>query len=594
MASSITASSLQTLRALLQRPNLCSVDEDWIKQRYCGHPWAWPGAVASALAEQLTSRGISPPKPALVGETLLLAFLPQSRQGSLWWLRASGDESPRLEKDAVQAWRDALAAVPRSLHVMTGALKGLGQHSPSVNPLEQGARLLDGRSLGLSFCLAIASRVLDLPVPCDLAASAAITPDGALEEVNGLQEKLAKVGELAPSICRVLVAQEQLKEALRVAPAHIEVIGVRSVADGLNRAFDVSSHLTSQAKSRESREQLAAHLFEVALGGRSATVSWTPIAKAASFIATAARREGDTLQVINQVRFAEAVAARHDGLEDEHAHTMPMPSSGWFNEYPPGIRRHIVAHTIQQCADVGHPSLIETKTLAETWLQGRRGVDVESEDLRVMGAYGRLLLVCGSPCEALAWQREALAGWRAYRAWGEISHPLSAIYLLAGALGDDETFEEALAQETNLQERNAIGYMSSRYLSLSRSRARVLLNRDLDEATRDLGALGYDAQLARHLRYSALRWLAGSRDASQAQRAFQELHSHLDRDGRDVLHDRVFLTLSVLDTALTEGNHVRAEQILRDHPHESILKNMFKYAPTDTHPAEFIARFYPY
>ncbi|MGH7860332.1 MAG: hypothetical protein ACREQY_23630, partial [Candidatus Binatia bacterium] len=134
------------------------------------------------MAEAVALAGASPPDPR-PGETILVAV---NEGGSTLW--AVVDDPPAgwrtapFGPKARLAWRSALSALPRSLPVLWSSVSDtsampeeaclLGSR-PAPNRGTE-AELLDGASLGLSFLLILASRVLGRPLPAGLAASAAV------------------------------------------------------------------------------------------------------------------------------------------------------------------------------------------------------------------------------------------------------------------------------------------------------------------------------------------------------------------------------------------------------------------------------------
>lgn len=578
----LTLISRESWRCLLAR-ELNPVTLNQIDLHFQGHPWAWPDADAfPELSSALQNHGIERKREPNVGDVLLLAYLPQSRQGSLWWLQRKPDSAARFERSAIQTWNDATSATSRSLPIAAASFRRHAKDLRHAHPIQRGAMLLDGRSLGLSFCIAIASSVLDRPASGDVAASAAITPDGQIEVVDGLEAKLECLAEQARSVRRVLVADEQLEEAWRVAPSHITPIGVRRVGEALNIAFpELDERLGRLADNADARRKTAEHLFTIARSGRSAAVCWRPIERAAELIAEAARRNGDEQYVVDQACFARAVAARHEGDE---AGVRAMPSSeAWFKtHYPPGIRRQIVAHVVQQSADSGIPDREDASTLAERWLADRRGLNAELDDLRILGAWGRLLLTMGRPEEALERQQEALQGWLAYREYAETSYPLSVIYVLAAGLRDIKAWNEARAHEMRLHER--FHHDSLPYLKLTASRARLLLEIDHAEAFLDLDGLSNDGNIPQHVRASALRWLA--RSSAHRTHAIETLEE-LQRVNPRLRGD--FRQLVRLDRALRSGEPATFARDI-----SSVAASMFDNAPAGGEPARFVADFYPY
>jgi hypothetical protein len=205
----------------LERPRLDASARARLVRALSGGPWCWPtDPEAMARAVRVVPGGPSLLAP---GQALLVAAGPTSVS-----LATIGPEPP-AEGDAIEfgtraraAWGAAAGVLPRALPLLWSSVRSARQAAPRARLLASrprpGAiavpdRLLDGPSFGLPFLLALASLVLDEPLPADVAASAALGVTGRIEGAGAIAEKIEAFVALAPRVRRVLVAPVNEAEA---------------------------------------------------------------------------------------------------------------------------------------------------------------------------------------------------------------------------------------------------------------------------------------------------------------------------------------------------------------------------------------------
>lgn len=519
--------AIKTLRADLElEPRLLrTVFRSKWQPHLRASPWGWPSPEHSALyslAQEVS--GLERPPAPMPGQTLLLTVSAQEERASLWVTQcvegASAQGYTPLVGAALQAWKDAAGAVSRAIPLLWQPFMVLARHPPSVTFLN-GVALrpvlmpreasLDGASTGLSLALSLASRLFDVPLPADLAASAALSLDGRTGAVAGLEGKLTALLTLAPSIRRLLVARGQAETCRRLLAPHLsgralaqglegglQVVEVGSLGEALERIWGTQLHelfMRAGASTRE-RAELIKGLFTLALSDKGVSPQWEPIRAAAAL----AKREWPLSEGQHeQLAFVEGVALRHCGQRGQ----VPLPGL-WLERLPQPHRLTCLAHVLQQAADVGNPPTEQAVQLAEAHLV--RGLDAFEPHLKLLGALGRLHAVTGQPAQALVFQREAAQQWLERHCVAEVSYPLSEWYRLAGALEDEAAFGEAESLLARLVVRSGQPGLGSVYLKLSRAVARVRLALQADDAAVTLWEILCDRHLDVDVRATAGRW----------------------------------------------------------------------------------------
>jgi hypothetical protein len=457
--------------------------------------------------------------------------------------------------------------------------------------------VLDGPSFGVSFLLAAASHVLGVPIPDDVAASAAIDGDGRVSPVGGIRGKTAILAEFAPRVQRLLVHPEDAPRARATADrlgSTIRIVPIANAKEALLEAFAspegvpggaLPAHLSALGRSEEQQALLVQAFFDlVVMDGRAAFLEWAALRSAAEL----ALREWTTLSgdARQQLRFVADVAARHENNE----RPVPVPAAEWLAALPAPIRLRMVANVVQQAADAGTEMPDAFRELGQA--HRVEGQEAFGEHLMVAGALGRLLAVMGRPDEALGLQRGAARGFLDRRLYGEVARPLAEWYRLAGVLGEATAFEEAEKMRLEVETRAGFARADRPYVTLGRARAEVLLGRAGGEEL--LGQLvDRSDDTPWHVHFSALRWLAHVAGKRRDEGRRREVLSRLQREGP--VDERVrgrFLALAQLDAAVLAGDTegaARAAASLRD-LQPGILAHLDRWASD----LRDIALHYPY
>jgi hypothetical protein len=497
----------------LERPCLDRASERDLRERLRGGPWCWPPENATDLCSR--ARAVSGTDVPAVppGCTPLVAVERGGSAASLWVLRlghSSFASDAALEGDGVDAWTDAATVLPRCLPILWRPVQdahNAGREirhlctihfTPEVWPP---ARVLRGRSFGLSFILAMASRIVAQALPEGIVASAAVDADGRLAAVEGLAEKIAAIEECAPRLRQFLVSSAQVDEAKHCAN-RLEIVPVATAAEAVEIVLGkaLRDFITRCGDDADFRAELVDSFFRLAILGRGAAIDWTPIECGAR----AALASWQDLSRVERWKLdiAEAVAARH---EDNRGY-FPLPEADVLSALSPPLRSILVAHLVQQSADTGEPAAEVARRYADPELVPMGACF--TPQLKVWGATARLDAVSGRPEEALALQEQLACALFARLEYEEISYQLSEWYRLAGALGDSAAFGRATDMHRRVERLGGLGLAGSAYVDLFRASAQVCLGAaDSDGPESTLRALACDAKVAPQVRWSATRWL---------------------------------------------------------------------------------------
>lgn len=586
-------------------------------------PWFWPDKGTPALER---ARAVAARPPASEpGAVLVLAV--GATEDSIW-LAAPGDGrsvGAGLGPESVEAWRNAVAAVPRSLPLLWEGPAGLAARLPHVRRLwcqprpgqvESDGELLDGASVGLAFAICAASSVLRISAPVDLVASAACGPDGRLAPVEEIERKVRFAIGWIPRLRRVLVHPSNAAAAREAAARAVQVVEVSSAAEAFREVFGkrLSDRLAELGSNDEERRAMVRRFFDMTVCGRGDEVlEWHGLRMAA-------RRARELWTLGDDERrmlvYAEAVAARHDVNEG----ALDLPEERWMKTLPAPKRLQVIANLLQQSADSSQPAPERVEPYAReqlaathpgfaaalgTGTPGGRIAAVDTNALRaalfetsaaharVIGALGRLLAVTGRPRDALALEQESARALFEMSEYESTSRPLCEWYRLAGVLGDGTAFEEAE------RFRSMVGsYASSgeAYARLARNRAAVTLR--LDELSRDafaqLERLAADGEVPDHVRWSALRWCARESPETGAERFRARLNEGAAGEPRHDLR-RAFAALAALDLALKKGDKTaaaaQAAELCRLQP--GVCSNLAR-GVSDTELPMHLAHWFPY
>ena len=539
------------------------------------------------------------PEPRLVAPGCALAVTVGPHGGCLWALRDHPD--PQVPSvfgaRALGHWRDAICALPRSLPVLWASVR---RHREPPHPWHLGGRAregrglalpdptLDGPSIGLPFFLGLASRVLGVPVAPDVLATAALDAFGSVGPVDGLGLKVETVLAVAPRVRRLAVAAAQADEARELARGRIEVLGVRNAAEAAELLLPgLAARLVGVDEA--SRRELVRSFFRLALSGQRELLDWSPVATAARL----ALREwcGISANERYTLELVAAIAERHQGNRGR----LPPPPGPWLDSLSTPVRVNVLAHLVQQSADTGEPPSKEALALARRDLPmgAKRGF---APQLRLMGAVARLESFCGNARRALKRQRLLAEVHLGNQGYEDVSQPLCEWMRLAGALGDRDSLDAALAFFEEAQALGAFSAADLGYLALARARAAVQAGRPSRGELDALRQLADDAAVADPVRRSAARWavacaraLGLEADARAAAETLAAACPAADGDGR------AFALLGALDAALAAADPAGARAALdslRAHL-PGLLRNLTEDRGEEEAPAH-VARWFPY
>jgi hypothetical protein len=537
------------------------------------------------------------------GETILVA-VSETLTASLWLLKpvkGGGDNVALIGKVAEAAWRRAYD-LQSEIPYLWRADGPLGERQPLVCLLkddpadgrqaEDSAQVLevDGSSFGLSFALAQASEVLGLPLPEDLAASAALdsrTTD--LVKVDGLQHKIKVLTRYAPRIRRLMVAPGNVPEAREIVASlggALEIVEVADYREAAEVAFGpLGSLLDPASRSETWRRDVLDSLCELGWTTRGGVRAWPKVAAAALRIL--ADGDAERWQLSDTERkslaFASAVAQRHAANQG----TLTLPAAEELEGIPEPRRSQYMAHVLQQIADTACADATAALVLA-TRLIPEQETDRHPAHLELLGAQARLWAVMGRTAEALELARATTGAWMRRRLHAEASRPLCLWLRLAAAARQMESLAEALDTANVIRQRQCLD--SPQFLNLAEAYALAAIADRRDDALALLGSLlQRPNDLAPEVRLSAMRLSLQCMAANPT--AAQTLREDLARDTSDLA--RTFICLADIDANRGDPEDW-LPRLARDGG--GLIQNLV-YACPETEArarAMWIARWFPY
>lgn len=503
-----------------------------------------------------------------------------------------------------RVWDEAAIALSRSLPLVWRALHEVHQTPRAAGHLvtrtfaDRTAHVpeeLGGDSFGLSFALAMASMILEAPVPEEFVASAAVGPSGAVEAVDGLDVKVAVIEAEAPRVGKILVARAN-ESVARAAVRRLVVVAVRNLGEAIEIVFGAAFEEFLQRSSADAtaRGEIVDSFFRIAMGGRGTFVDWSPVERGAA--AVLGWRSLDEVQRF-KVALARAVAGRHE----RNRGSIPVPKAAVLDAFPRAMRVAIATHIVQQCADSDSPESAGVEGLVRD-LGGLVPVrEAFPSQLRLRGAWARLRAVTGFPGEALAIQEEIARIWLDLLEYEETSFQLSEWCRLAGALKDRNAFRRAGSLHERVARLGGLGLKGNVYVELARAKAMVLLSiTDDREVQAALARLTDDGHAPAHVVQSALRWAALAAYQGGDEAAAEGLLARLERSperGRNGFGPEVHLALARAERAWDRGDHAEAARQLdvARAADPGPVQNLLHAASCQGQPGiAYVCRFYPY
>lgn len=457
---------------------------------------------------------LTPPLPP--GATLLVSVGPGPEDGALWLSpRPNTPGRPfRLDDDEVR--RDALAAARAVVPVLARPERWseavprpvllLARSRPDLDPAET----LRGASFGLALALGRVSALTGVELPPDTVAIAGLSPRGEVLPVDGFPGKLAALAPVSV-VRRVLVHP---RDAERIHGSW-EVVRVSTLAEAIQAVLPELPARARAALPKDEgvRREIRAHFFEVVVSALDAR-PWPALLPILDDLAADPldpREAGD-------LRVVRSIVARHHGAPvavDEDDARLPA------RRRP--IRLALLAHLIQGWNDGVLPDW--EARVARLVLPLPPEGEEHLEDLRVLGALGRLECAWGRFDDAAAHLERAWRGCTELRAESEAGYAACELLRLHAGRGDRRAVEAVLARAERIPADARTSAASADYLALAAGRAWALLGEP--ERARERLAAVHGAALFPDVD----RWLAwlgdpearSRRSGDAEQRALQAL-----------------------------------------------------------------------
>jgi len=581
-------------QASLRRGYVPPFDRPELVDALAQGPWCWPRGLTTARLERcldgaLPERLRAGPPPLAPGVVLLVSAIDR-RQGSIWRFGpgAGGGHAATLSQESLRAVQLAARVVARALPLRwrrEPRPEDLGRAAIRVdraaftNQVMPRESALVGDSCGLAAFLALSSLALGVPVPAHVATSAALAPDGSggLQRVKYAGTKLRALEALAPRVTKLLVASEQ---GLDFRPTRIEVVRVKTARQALDHVFEPGAAARRFTSVHDPGEVIE-HLLDLTTASGVAFRDWRAVAEAAR-VALAAWEGALSEEQVARLHLVGMIASRHAYGSWE----API-QAGWLELLPPHRRAVAISHLVQNTTDCGQPSVAVASALAAPYLAGDGPMD-----LRIRGAWARLIALRGQEDRALELQAENAERFIEMGLVAEATYPLAEWLRLSGATARGEAFEAASRVAGRVERLGGMGYGGQPYVDLARGRAARALGGDdqarallLPLALREVDPVPTSVQA------SALRILLPLRPALAPR--LSELVKVLPSNAR-------FQALAAIDRALREGGDDRVQrqgeamETLRAHAAWH-LRHLAHEAPTDPRAfAARVARLYPY
>ncbi len=532
-------------------------------------PHAWPTdpTLAARAAAVWGELGSAPPPRCGVGDVCLVSMRPADGLGVLWRIRPAANPRARFFNDEIRAslalarlraqaktplFLDPHAAEPALGWEVEFVYSTSGDCPPN----------LEGRSYELSLCLAEVSRLLGVPVPSDVVASALVREDGQLELPGGLDRKAEAIARGGLGLMRFLIgpSREPGKEKRRLEALfagegrpEITVLELASLDDAIAEVFGIGGERGVAALTLQvDWAKLVPKLFGLALVDSRHLNDWSGVIRTARQAARQPEVECDPdLQM--QARYTELIACRHQGATA----CMEWPDDGWLSRQVKQNRLHLIAHLVQSAADSN------LSVLADYVARASRFVTAPPEnsagDLVALGALGRAQAAGGLYASASALLRDVVENWFALHRPADASIPVCELLRLDGIRGDVDGVEHALAAVARIEASLGADDKSKAYLSLAAGRALVQLQQPRRALGEHLDLTHADWSLAPSFAQSSrARWLARAQRAVGDRAGAATSMEHLVG-----LRDPEQYALALLDLGLETGDGVeRATQAL--------------------------------
>ncbi len=457
--------------------------------------WTWPaGPEAESLQRDFGSRPAAPGP----GETLLVAVASSGDQSttSLWHFRRKTSRTvaslgPEADACVDEACRLVTHALPYTTKDIRGTLLASAWAAEGLWS-DDGAmpHVVDGASVGLGVRMAVASWLMDRPLPADLCFSATTADAVAVGPVAEatLPAKVRSLAANAPGIRRMVVHASQV-ELCRAGleNAHsLEVVGVDTVRDAFEVAWPgVYEAPPAAFHDPKVADSLATLLHRTALWNRSPLFDWTCIARPAAWLGAM----HPALPAARRLAVTESIASRHAASRVD---ILRVPDDRDLAALHLPERFRLLAHVVQSQLDGGAPDALATARAAAQLVED--AAECECEGLALRGAVGRVLGVL-APDEAVPWLQATVEAWLASPMPQGLARPWCELVRVLG-LRATEAAEADAALDRHVRElddfKDLLDAHDLHHVLLAAGRALALAQR-------------YPAAV-RHLDDSAYRW----------------------------------------------------------------------------------------
>ena len=448
---------VNTLRALLCSPAKLSRKAGAAILR---SPWTWP-AEEALVNEALALRVEGRARP-LAGQSLLVEV--HESCAELWLVSHGDPDTCEATTFDERTRRLAKSMSDRCYRVLPYAVRLPPAENYRLAPLSPSfPKVLTGDSFGGALWVATASFAMDVPARDDTAVLAACDGDGRLSRVDGLDLKLEAIVDGALAVTRVVVAPEQVNEALealrRLAPPRqISIIGL-AADDGLIR--ETFSEPLGEPASWEDGLSAALDEFRPVASPRTQVSSWAPVARGLAKLIARLPADG---QIREEADRLCAIAERHDANKGRYELPADWRSRGRV------LGLEWLSHAVQHAADSAPAQIASLLVEATAVLPPPLEADVMQ--LRVHGAVGRAEIVLGRWPEAAKRLGDVVRSWvqsTEFRA--EAGRPLVAWLVVLGLAEDVAALDGALEIADSL--RNPFGETDRAFVEVYGGRALV-------------------------------------------------------------------------------------------------------------------------
>lgn len=490
-------------------------------------PWCRPLAPELLAATRTFSVTPDVAKP---GEALLVSVPATGPGASLWCLRPQDTskvpEALTFVNEARRGLQRATVHALRSLPlVRVRSMRPLRSYSWCAERIvRHGQRereaVLDGASFGLSMCLAVASKFLDIPLPTTLAATCEVDSAGRTAPVQdrGLEAKVEIVASEALGVTQLLLHPSQRDQAQRIAQSvrgDLECVGIQTVGEAVRRAFpDLTERISSWWADATDARRSANELFRAVVAGDVVLLEWRAVAAAAERLMSLL---GDDPHSHLRAGLARAVARRHCG----DAAPLDWPDDAWLRAQRRPLRQRLVAHVVQSAIDgaSAHTAEFAARALTTVPAEG----DEHPEDLMVLGAVGRALAGLERYADAARHLTRAVRGWLELGRSADASYALCELLRVEGILASDDDADVRAAARARLEvtvqdhalaflEDPEVSRVSAGFVQAAVERALVLADdapASLSfEARTTTDPIDWLAEVPRHLAITRGRWRA--------------------------------------------------------------------------------------